>query len=278
MPDLVLTETTDDGITVLTMNNPRRLNGWTTEMLEALLRAMKKAAGDSATKALILTGAGDYYCAGVNLGGSLTAEHPAKLHAMIIERNQGLFEAYLSFPKPILVAANGPAIGASVTSATLCNGIVASERATFSTPFHRLGVTPEGCSSVVFPRLIGEAAERMLGPEGWVPTGQEAVEIGMAMKCVPHDDLMDEARAICRGWIEEGVGRQYPLGMTREELEEINARESRELATAFMQPKFLMGQYRFLWSKKKRPLALMFLALAKTQPAWGRLLPPQARA
>ena len=47
MPDLVLTETTDDGITVLTMNNPRRLNGWTTEMLEALLRAMKKAAGDS---------------------------------------------------------------------------------------------------------------------------------------------------------------------------------------------------------------------------------------
>lgn len=276
--ELVLSDTTDDGITTLTMNNPRRLNGWTMEMLDALERAMTRASDDDATKALILTGAGDYYCAGVNLGASLTPEHPAKLHGFIIERNQALFETYLSFPKPILVAANGPAIGASVTSATLCNGIVASERATFSTPFHRLGVTPEGCSSVVFPRLLGEdAAQRMLGPQGWAPTGEEAVEIGLAMKCVPHDDLMEEARAICRGWIAAGVGRTFPLGMTREELEKINARESRELATAFMQPKFLMGQYRFLWSKKKRPLALMFLALAKTQPAWGRLLPVEAR-
>ena len=275
--ELLLSDTTDDGITTLTMNNPRRLNGWTIEMIDALERAMKRATSDERTKALILTGAGDYYCAGVNLGATVRPQHPAKLHAMIIERNQALFHSYLSFHKPILVAANGPAIGASVTSATLCNGIVASERATFSTPFHRLGVTPEGCSSVVFPRLLGDAAERMLGPEGWVPTGKEAVEIGLAMKCVPHDDLMDEARAICRGWIEEGTGRTYPLGTTREELEAINARESRELATAFLQPRFLMGQFRFLWSKKKRPLALMFLALAKTQPAWGRLLPPEAR-
>jgi enoyl-CoA hydratase/carnithine racemase len=275
--DLVLSDTTDDGVTTLTMNNPRRLNGWTMEMLETLEGLLRKAAKDDATKALILTGAGDYYCAGVNLGASLAPEHPAKLHAFIIERNQALFQTYLSFPKPILVAANGPAIGASVTSATLCNGIIASERATFSTPFHRLGVTPEGCSSEVFPKLLGDAAERMLGPEGWVPTGKQAVEIGMAMRCVPHDDLMDEARSIARGWIEDGTGRTFPVDMTREELEAINARESRELASAFLQPKFLMGQYRFLWSKKKRPLALMFLALAKTQPAWGRLLPPEAR-
>lgn len=276
--DLVLRETSPDGVTTLTMNHPRRLNGWTKEMLAALEDAMRWAADDDDVKGLILTGTGDYYCAGVNLGASLTPEHPAKLHAFIIERNQALFDNYLSFPKPILVAANGPAIGASVTSATLCNGILASERATFSTPFHRLGVTPEGCSSVVFPKLLGEdTAERMLGPEGWVPDAQQAVDIGLAMRCVPHEELMTQARLIVREWIEAGVGRTYPAGMTRSELEAINARESRELARAFMQPRFLMGQYEFLWRKKKRPLALMFLALAKTQPAWGRLLPPEAR-
>lgn len=274
--DLVLRQTTA-GVTTLTMNNPRRLNGWTLEMLVALKRALVETARDPSTQAVVLTGAGDYYCAGVNLAGSLKLAHPAKLHAFIIESNQSLFEAFLDFPKPILVAVNGPAIGASVTSATLCNAILASDRATFSTPFAALGVTPEGCSSVVFPRLLGASAERMLGPEGWKPTGKEAAEIGLAMRCVPHAELLEEAHRQARAWIDVGTGRTYPLGMTREELIEINARESRVLATAFLRPGFLMAQYQFLWRKKKRPLALAFLALAKTQPAWRRLLPPAAR-
>ncbi|MBL8947573.1 MAG: enoyl-CoA hydratase/isomerase family protein [Myxococcales bacterium] len=274
--DLVLRQTTA-GVTTLTMNNPRRLNGWTLEMLVALKRALVETARDPSTQAVVLTGAGDYYCAGVNLAGSLKLAHPAKLHAFIIESNQSLFEAFLDFPKPILVAVNGPAIGASVTSATLCNGILASDRATFSTPFAALGVTPEGCSSVVFPRLLGASAERMLGPEGWKPTGKEAAAIGLALRCVPHAELLEEAHRQARAWIDAGVGRTYPLGMTREALIEINARESRVLATAFLRPGFLMAQYQFLWRKKKRPLALAFLALAKTQPAWRRLLPPAAR-
>jgi enoyl-CoA hydratase/carnithine racemase len=274
--DLVLRRT-HAGVTTLTMNDPRRLNGWTIEMLVALERALAEAARDPSTQAVVLTGAGDYYCAGVNLAGSLRLAHPAKLHAFIIESNQSLFEAFLDFPKPILAAVNGPAIGASVTSATLCNAILASDRATFSTPFAALAVTPEGCSSVVFPRLIGASAQRMLGPEGWKPSGKEAAAIGLALRCVPHDTLLDEAHQQARAWIEAGTGRAYPLGMTRTELLEINAAESRVLATAFLRPEFLMAQYRFLWRKKKRPLALGFLALAKTQPAWRRLLPPQAR-
>ncbi|MBK6918251.1 MAG: enoyl-CoA hydratase/isomerase family protein [Deltaproteobacteria bacterium] len=274
--DLLL-RNTRDGVTTLTMNNPRRLNGWTVDMLAAVLSALRELAGDDDTKAVILTGTGDYYCAGVNLAGALQLAHPAKLHASIIERNQALFDTFLDFPKPILVAVNGPAIGASVTAATLCNGIVASERATFSTPFAALGVTPEGCSSVVFPRLLGASAARMLGPEGWKPTGAQAVEIGLAMRCVPHAQLQEEAHRIARGWIEQGVGRRYPVGMSRDQLHAINAEESRVLATAFLRPKFLMAQYDFLWRKKKRPLALAFLALAKTQPAWRLLLSPEQR-
>lgn len=273
---LLLRETTD-GVTTLTMNNPRRLNGWTEDMLAELLGAIREAGEDDATEGLILTGTGDYYCAGVNLGGALRPGHPSDLYRMIIERNQALFETFLAFSKPILVAANGPAIGASVTSATLCNGILASEKATFSTPFHRLGVTPEGCSSVVFPKLIGGAAERMLGAEGWAPTGAEAVEIGLAMKCVSPEELLPEAHRIVRGWIETGTGRTYPCGLTHEELSAINAEESRVLARAFLQPGFLMGQFKFLWSKKKHPLALSFLALRAARPAWSKLLPPEAR-
>ena len=185
MSDLML-QSDRNGVRTLTMNNPKRLNGWTQPMMAALKSALKAADADDSVKALILTGTDPYYCAGVNLGGTIQLAHPRKLHAMIVEHNQALFEAFLKIGKPILIAANGPGIGACVTSATLCDGIIASEKATFSTPFSALGVAEEGCSSVHFERIMGAAnARRMLGPEGWKPTGAEALEIGLVQWCVP---------------------------------------------------------------------------------------------
>jgi len=163
----VILMNTKDGVTTLTMNVPKRLNGWTMEMLDALKNSLNIAAHDDVTKVLVLTGADPYYCAGVNLSATLRLGHPRKLRAHIKQSNQALFEMFLDFPKPLLIAANGPAIGASVTSATLCDGIIASENATFSTPFAALGVTPEGCSSVHFARIMNQTnADRMLGQEG----------------------------------------------------------------------------------------------------------------
>lgn len=271
--DLILSSTRD-GVTTLTMNNPARLNGWTAPMMDALKANLAQAADDDGCEALILTGADPYYCAGVNLGGTLKLAHPRKLHALIIEHNQALFETFLRFPKPILIAANGPAIGASVTSATLCDGIIASEKATFSTPFAALGVAREGCSSVHLARLIGhDAAERMLGEEGWRPTGAEAAELGLVLEVVPHEQLLPRAQAIAEEWVEQGKAREFRGGSTLEELLEINARESIELADSFLQAPFLRGQFRFLLAKKKLPPALTFGALWLTRPLWSRLLP-----
>lgn len=271
--DLILWETKDH-VTTLTMNNPRKLNGWTMDMLGALGTALKRAAKDDDTKVLILTGADPYYCAGVNLSAVISPGHPAKLHAFIVEQNQGLFEMFLDFPKPILVAVNGPAIGASVTSATLCDAIVASENATFSTPFAKLGVTPEGCSSVLFPKLIGkDAAGRMLGPEGWQPTGSEAADIGLVDQVVAHEKLLEEAIELAKQWIRDGRKRSFKAGMSLDELRKINARESQELADAFLGPKFLRGQYEFLKSKGKTGPALVFRSILLSRPLWKRLLP-----
>ena len=269
--DLIESKTAD-GVTVLRMNNPARLNGWTAEMLTALFAAFKAAADDDATKAVILTGTDPYYCAGVNLGATVQLSHPRTLHAFIVEHNQALFDTFLDFPKPILVAVNGPAIGACVTSATLCDGVIASDKATFSTPFTALGVPPEGCSSVMFPRRLGDAAQRMLGEEGWKPTAAEALEIGLVQWVVPHDELMTKAKRIAQGWVDEGATRTFRDGATREELKAVNATESVQVADAFLSPPFLSGQFRFLWRKKKRGPALMFLGLRLTHPMWSLLL------
>ena len=255
------------------MNLPRRLNGWTLEMMDALFPALADAGSDDEVAAIVITGTDPYYSAGVNLSSTIVVSHPRKLRDMIATRNQGVFDHFIDFDKPILIAVNGPAIGATVTSATLCDAIIASERATFSTPFAKLGVTPEGCSSVHFGRLIGEeAASRMLGEEGWTLTAEEALEIGFVNELAAHEDLMERAQAMAEAWIAEGKARSFRAGGSRDELKAINASESQVLADAFLSAPFLMGQFRFLWSRKKYAPALTFLGLRMARPAWALLL------
>jgi len=269
---LILTDKRD-GVTALTMNTPKRLNGWTQQMMDALKECLRVAAGDDETRVLILTGADPYYCAGVNLAATLQLGHPRKLHAMIVELNAALFDAFLDFPKPLLVAMNGPAIGASVTSATLCDGIIASEKATFSTPFAALGVTPEGCSSVHFARIMGQVnADRMLGAEGWKPTAGEALEAGLVQWVAPHNKLSEESHKIAREWIASGAVRSFRGGSGRDELKAVNASESVELADAFLSAPFIRAQFKFLRSKKKWGPAAMFLVMLISRPLWSRLL------
>ena len=273
MANMILEHSNQDGVTTLTMNTPKRLNGWTMEMMDALKAGFETAARDDETRVLVLTGADPYYCAGVNLSATIRLEHPRKLHAMIVEHNQALFEMFLDFPKPILIAVNGPAIGASVTSATLCNGIIASEKATFSTPFAALGLPPEGCSSVQFARLMGETnAGRMLGKEGWKPTAEEALEAGLNQWVAPHDKLGQEAQRIALEWIASGAERSYRGGSERDELKTVNASESIELADAFLSAPFIKAQFDFLRSRKKWGPAAMFLTMLITRPLWSRLL------
>lgn len=272
MSDLVRV-TTANRVSTLTMNNPRKLNGWTLEMMEALSAALEAAEADPEVAVIVITGTDPYYSAGVNLSSTIELGHPRALRQRIVDHNRALFDRFIDVDKPLLAAVNGPAIGATVTSATLFDAILASPKATFSTPFARLGVPPEGCSSVHLPRLIGEeAAARMLGEEGWVPTAEEALQVGLVDEVVPHPALMERAQALAEQWAQEDRPRTFRAGASREALKAINARESEALGDAFLAPRFLMGQYRFLRSRKKYAPALAFLALRATRPAWSLLL------
>ncbi|WMS87048.1 enoyl-CoA hydratase/isomerase family protein [Pleionea litopenaei] len=268
-----ITSSLDSNVLTLTMNRPKKLNGWTLPMIESLVGAFAEASKDDRVKAVILTGADPYYCAGVDLGGSLKLMHPKKLHQSIKALNERLFNLFIEFDKPILIAVNGPAIGASVTSATLCNGIIASENATFSTPFACLGVPPEGCSSIHLPRLIGsDNAKRMLGEEGWKPSAEEALNIGLIQWLEPHVSLLSKAQTIAKGWVKIGSSRDYLANATRDELKSINAKESVAVADAMLSAAFLKEQARFFWRKNKKIPSLLFWSLWALRPIWGRLL------
>ncbi|KMV28420.1 crotonase [Photobacterium swingsii] len=268
----LLTSIKDDVLTI-TMNRPNKLNGWTMDMMESLKEAFSLANTDENVKAIILTGVGKYYSAGVNLAGTLKVMPPKALHELIVKNNQRLFEVFLNCEKPLLVAINGPAIGASVTSATLANCIVAADNATFSTPFSALGITPEGCSSYHFPRLLGEEnCQRMLGKEGWKPTAEEALTVGLVQKVVPQALLMEEANRIAQDWITNKEERQFLANSSLKALQAANTSESVQLADAFMSAAFLKAQARFFFTKKKYAPSITFCMLWALRPLWARFL------
>ena len=271
------------GIATLTLSRPERLNSWTGRMHTEYRWILEQAERDDGVRVVVITGEGRGFCAGADTAALEThierGGYDPGTPDDLPEPGYGIrpeFDADFAFQfgltKPVIAAINGPAIGASVTSATLCDGIIASERATFSTPFAKLGVPPEGCSSVMFERILGAAGQRMLGEEGWKPTAAEALEAGLVQWVVPHGDLMTEAKRIAQAWVAEGAARSFRGGADRAELNAVNARESVQVASAFLSPRFLTGQFRCLWRKKKRTNALMFLALRMSHPMWSRLL------
>ena len=271
-PSSLVLSSSKNGVFTLKMNNPTKLNAWSGGMIDALREGFITAARDENCKVVILTGEGSYYCAGVSLADMISPMHPRKLRAFLVDSNVKLFETFLSFPKPILVAVNGPAIGASVTSATLCDGIFASENATFSTPFAALGITPEGCSSILFPRRYGVASAKRMLEENWRPTAAEALKIGLVQRVVPSADLLPAAQAQAEVWAKEGRVRSLVADGSLAELRAVNAKESSDLADAFLSPHFLNAQQAFLAKKGKYTAAALFWAISKSRPLWKRLL------
>ena len=269
--ELVLTATRNQ-VTTLTMNSPAKLNGWTVPMVDNIAKLLEDHGKAPETKAVILTGSDPYYCAGAELSKMIRIMNPKKLHRQRTEYNAFLFNIFLDFPKPILIAVNGPAIGAAVTSAALCDGIIASEKATFLTPFGRLGVPGEGCSTVHFERILGkEAADRML-KEDWEVSAEDARRIGLVSEVVPHKELMERAQMIAESWVAEGRERRILGGGQRQEYKEINAAESVKVADAFLSYDFLDGQYWFLTSKGKIKDARVFWIMKTFHPFWSKFL------
>ena len=180
----------NENITKIVLNRPNRKNALTREMYEEIIVALKSAANDDSVLALI-TGAGDYYCSGNDLA-NFTEINPAQMHIMARESGDLLrryVDAYIDFPKPLIAAVNGPAIGVAVTVLGLFDVVYACDNATFSTPFSALGQSPEGCSSYTFPKIMGHsrACEMMLFNKKL--TASEAQACGLVTAVLPAENF-----------------------------------------------------------------------------------------
>ena len=189
-----------DGIGTITLNRPETLNAYTTEMGDAVTATIRAWRDDPAVRAVILTGAGRGFCAGVDLehlkahqaGGNASSGPRLGEEDFLKKLPLELAE----YPKPLIAAVNGAAIGVGVTMILPCDIRIASDTAKLGLAFVKLGILPGLGSTHLLPRIVGRAKALELVMSARTITAQEAAACGLVDRVVPAAELMAEARSL----------------------------------------------------------------------------------
>lgn len=196
--EAVLYDTTENGVAVLTLNRPDRLNTWSGDIARAFYAGIDRAEADPAIRAIVLTGKGKAFCAGAYLGsasnlGESLADAPQPNMADLVGERHPHFVTTLS--KPVIAAINGSCVGIGLTQALMCDVRFAAAGAKFAAPFARRGLIAEYGISWILPRLVGRAIALDLLLSGRTFLAQEAAELGLVKEVVAADELMPRALA-----------------------------------------------------------------------------------
>jgi len=180
-------------VAVLTLDNPGKLNALSLEMLDGIGGHLDAVEGDEAVRAVVITGAGEKaFAAGADIGYMRQASvDEARSFA---DAGHALFRRIEAFPKPVIAAVNGFALGGGCELAMACTLRVASETARFGQPEVKLGVTPGFAGTQRLPRLVGKGRALDLLLTGRIVDAQEALAIGLVNRVVPAADLMAKSR------------------------------------------------------------------------------------
>ncbi|NWX15248.1 ECI2 isomerase, partial [Aegotheles bennettii] len=249
--------TTKNKITKIMFNRPDRKNAISREMYKEIIRALEEAGKDDSTIAVI-TGQGEYYSSGNDLGNftdvqSGEMEKMARDGAVLLKEFVGKF---IDFPKPLFAVVNGPAIGISVTVLALCDVVYASDRATFHTPFSQLGQCPEGCSSYLFPKIMGfaKASEMLLFNKKL--TAAEACAQGLVAEVFPDRNFQKEVWARLEAYASLpknslALSKQLSRGVEKEKLHAVNSKECEVLQEKWLSDECINAIVTFFQKKSK---------------------------
>jgi enoyl-CoA hydratase len=187
-----------DGIAVVTVNRPDKLNALNDQVMAELALAVERIATEPAIGGAIVTGAGQKaFIAGADIG-DLSRQGPfdGKARAM---RGQGVLRRLETCGKPVIAAVNGYALGGGCELAMACHLRLASDTAKFGQPEVKLGLAPGYGGTQRLPRLVGKGVALQLILSGEMIDAQEAYRIGLVNKVVPAADLLAESEQVLRG-------------------------------------------------------------------------------
>lgn len=200
----------EDGIAVITLNRPDKLNAWRAEMDRDVRAAMKAASADESVRVIVLTGAGRGFCAGADMnnlqslagsGGGTAHPRPAVPESFDASANEDFKRQYSWFPavpRPIIAAINGPCAGLGLIMSLYADMRFASDKAVFTTAFARRGLIAEHGVSWLLPRLVGMAHACDLLYSARTVRAPEALAMGLVSRVIPDEQFMPEVMAYAR--------------------------------------------------------------------------------
>ena len=203
-----------EGVLTLTLNRIEKKNSITTAMYGALADALDSAARDPAVRVVVIQGHAHIFSAGNDIGdflaqsapqrdpslsaGALPADPVAAFGEAVVRGDLPVYRfltGIASFPKPLIAAVCGPAVGIGTTMLFHCDLVYAGDNAAFSMPFVNLGLCPEAASSLLVPQMMGyhRAAEALLLGEPFM--AEAAMEVGLVNRIVPPTEANAVAQA-----------------------------------------------------------------------------------
>ncbi len=189
-----------DGIATITLNRPERMNAFTPQMLDEWYAALQDAHLDQEVRAVIVTGAGRGFCSGADVGAGAAGSLMDRQRSLAENRNflrdsvQRIPRLAALMEKPYIAAVNGPAVGAGMDMASMCDIRFASETARFGMTYVRMGIIPGDGGCYYLPRIVGLARALDLIWTGRLFDAREALAIGYVSAVVPADQLLDYTR------------------------------------------------------------------------------------
>lgn len=185
----------EDAVATITINRPRMKNALNFKAVGELADALEQAGRDKEVRAVIVTGAGNVFCAGGERHELAELQHlsPLEIKETIYGAFQRVVRALRNMPKPAVAAINGDAVGAGFDLCLACDIRIASTTARFSEFFIRLGTVPGMCGMYMLPRIVGLGKAAELAFTGDFIDAQEAYRIGLVNKTVPPEELKQEA-------------------------------------------------------------------------------------
>ena len=188
-----------DQVGRITLDRPDAKNALTVEMRDTIVDSVRAARADADVRALLITGAGDAFCAGMDLSASTLARatQPGFSNRETAEALRIGVQTFIrelwELDKPTVAAVNGAAVGPGAHLALACDFVLVHENTRFMWTFAKWGLVADAGGAYLLPRLVGLPRAKAMVMLGEGAKGQEAVDLGLAYRCVPADDLMKMA-------------------------------------------------------------------------------------
>jgi 2-(1,2-epoxy-1,2-dihydrophenyl)acetyl-CoA isomerase len=192
----------DDAVARITLDRPEAKNALSVEMRDDLVSAIRRCRAGADVRAVLITGTGDAFCAGMDLGASTVAraggegfETRSTSEALRVGVQTMVRELW-ELDKPTVAAVNGTAVGPGAHLALACDFVLVHERTRFLWSFARWGLVVDAGGAYLLPRLVGLPRAKAMVLLGEGASGAEAVRDGLAYRCVPEDELDAVAAAL----------------------------------------------------------------------------------